>query len=87
MSLSGMTITLFLLIGVMSVAFAKPNPVAFESPDYLAELEESNAKEDVQNIQDNNCNLVYSKCRTAGKSVSKCVAEFQSCLNDSFFIW
>ena len=51
MSLPGMTITLLLMIGVMSVAFARPNPVAFESPDYLAEWEESIEMEDVQTVQ------------------------------------
>ena len=61
MSLSGMTITLLLMIGVMSVAFARPNRVAFESPDYPAELEESIEMEDVQTVQNNPCYMTYSR--------------------------
>ena len=50
MLLSGLTITLLLTIGLMSVVFVRRNPVAYESPDYLAEVEELNANDYCTNM-------------------------------------
>ena len=72
-----MTITLLLMVGVISVAFARPNRVAFEGSDYLAELEESIEKE-------NNIMGTYEECQYARFHCRQpppvCDAQLHQCL-------
>ena len=76
MSLSGMTITLLLMVGVISVAFAQPNHVDFEGLNYLAKGEELLKMETIQSYH--NCVRGFLVCRLPP---TRCEDRLYDCLS------